>query len=145
MIARLRRRPLLTLAALAGFFFTATTEASGVEPCEYHDGLPAVVSAEGGAQAAAAQPDTDPHAAHAASASADDAAAGGHDAHEGGCSCLGQCGTTSAPLLPRTDQLAVRSLLAPSFVPQPSSDSSVTHRTGGLFLRHLPTAPPLTN
>jgi hypothetical protein len=142
MIGQLRRRPLFALAALAGFFFTATTEASGVEPCPYHDGIP-VAAVETSPQTGPASQDDDSHV-HGAAASLDDASNGGHDAHQGGCSCLGECGTSNAPPLPRTAELGVKVVVAVSVTPRAASDSSVSHRTGGLFLRHLPTAPPVT-
>jgi hypothetical protein len=131
------------LAALAGFVFTAATEASGVERCPYHDGVP-VQGAEASAEAAPEHQAHNGHGAHGAAASADFSAGGSHESHEGGCSCLGQCGTSSAPPLPRAAALAVKLVVTASVTPQPSSDSSVSHRTGGLFLRHRPTAPPVT-
>jgi hypothetical protein len=149
MIRLLRRRPIFAFTALASFALAGVSEARALDPCLHHDGLPAGLPPQSHDVGHAAT-SLDEHAAHQGVAPA---AVAAHDtnqpsedgaaSHEG-CSCLGLCDAGASAPIPASSPASLKAGASASFVQAPPAAASLSHRSGGLWLLHLPNAPPLS-
>jgi hypothetical protein len=153
MIRLLRKRPLFALAALAGFVLSGVSEARALDPCLHHDSLPGELAPEtqGGGQGSHAAHTA--HAEHSVASGEATADLHGHGpshssedgsaSHEG-CSCVGHCDAGTSSPVPAAACVALRIDPSPRFVRVPSAEELLSHKSGGLWLLHLATAPPLS-
>jgi hypothetical protein len=131
---------------------SGVSEARALDPCLHHDALPGELAPEtqgsyGSHTAPAAHAE---HAVASGEASADVHANGtshssedGSGSHEG-CNCVGHCDAGTSSPVPAAARVALHVNPSPGFVRLPSAEELLTHKSGGLWLLHLATAPPLS-
>lgn len=153
MIRLVRKQPLFALLALVGFTLSGVLDARALHPCTQHDGLAEALAPEMHHGAHGTATASAEHTGHTSSSQEASSALHAHGAlqpsedggtrHEG-CTCLGHCCAGAATSVPTRPLLALRIAAAATFVPVPPAGTLLSHKTGGLWLLHLPTAPPLS-